>query len=116
MIGLNGLFELNIDNISYNDKLFTDINGQINLNNGIFTAENLRFRYKNGEIMPLSDSNNISIEFYEKSVKRNRIYNKVKPSEDDDNPQEFTINIFNYMPSKLDKGDLDTIFKSITSF
>ena len=66
--------------------------------------------------MPLSDSNNISIEFYEKSVKRNRIYNKVKPSEDDDNPQEFTINIFNYMPSKLDKGDLDTIFKSITSF
>ena len=50
MIGLNGLFELNIDNISYNNKLFTDINGQIDLNNGIFTAENLRFRYKNGEV------------------------------------------------------------------
>lgn len=108
-----------------NQKVKTQYFNDIEIDNGLIKIritnhhpnyQNYYNRYKNGEIMPLSDSNNISIEFYEKSVKRNRIYNKVKPSEDDDNPQEFTINIFNYMPSKLDKGDLDTIFKSITSF
>jgi len=69
-----------------------------------------------GEIKPLSESNNISIQFYEKSVKRNRIDNRVKPSKDDTNPQEFIIAVFSYMPSKLENADLNTIFKSITSF
>ena len=50
LMGLNGKFDINMDNITYNDQNFTDIKGTIDLNNGVFNSENLKFRYKNGEV------------------------------------------------------------------
>lgn len=130
---------LNEQNISYNysqsqkesdskdssQKVKTQYFNDIEIESGLIKIritnhhpnyQNYYDKYKKGEIKPLSESNNISIQFYEKSVKRNRIDNRVKPSKDDTNPQEFIIAVFSYMPSKLENADLNTIFKSITSF
>ena len=49
-IGLNGVFNLSIDNLYLKDKVFNDIKGKILMSDGILNTEYLNFLFKNGKI------------------------------------------------------------------